>query len=62
MTIVYLNTKSYGAVETLDHLSSTDFSNNLEFRAEKKRLKAEYQTAHNDHGVYWSSRCTNSYK
>ncbi len=62
MKPVYLNTKLYGKVETLDELNQKDFKDWREFRAEQKRLKSEYILAGGHGEPYWSSRCTKAWK
>lgn len=52
----YLNIKTGNAVETVDELSLSDYKTYSEFRAELRRLIAEYRMA--GMFVYSSSRCT----
>lgn len=56
----YLNTKYNGKVETVDHLDSNDFTDQKEFRKEKKRLLSEYSLA-GFPTLYWSQRSTKDY-
>lgn len=62
MKTVYLNTKLYGKVETLDELNRSDFKDSKEFRAEQRRLKGEYILAGGHGEPYWSGRCTKAWK
>jgi len=58
----YLNTKLYGQTETIDQLDLSDFNSYTDFRKEMKRLKSEYALAGGHGDLYWSQRCTKSWK
>lgn len=56
----YFNLKTNFGTETVDELSSSDFNNLKEFRAEKRRLLNEYHLA--GMAVYLSQRCTKEWR
>lgn len=52
----YFNLRTSMGVETVDELSSKDFATFKDYRAEVRRLKAEYHLA--GMNIYTSSRST----
>ena len=55
--IRYINTRSFGNVETIDEFNSDDFESVREFKVELRHLVREYESAFNA-PVYISQRCT----
>ena len=63
MKTVYINTKEYGTIETIDQFtqdSDNAPSNLKEFNAYVRFMIKSYHISGQD--VYASSRCTNDYK
>ena len=58
--MIYLNTKSYGVVETVDEISRADFKTYSEYMKEVRRLASEYRMSGQD--VYVSQRATKEWK
>lgn len=56
----YFNMKTSHGIETVDQLDQRDFKSYREFKAELRRLKAEYQ--HSGMDVYISTRCAKNWK
>jgi hypothetical protein len=60
MTKIYINTRQYGSVETIDELSRSDFESRKAFNDEVHRLLDEYRLA--GMAAYASSRCTKAWR
>ena len=58
--MVYFNMRTQYGVETVDELSRKDFNTYKAYRAEVKRLVAEYHMA--GMNVYTSQRCCKDWK
>ena len=58
--MIYLNTKAYGVVETVDEISRADFKTYAEYMKEVRRLASEYRTSGQD--VYVSKRATKAWR
>ena len=58
--MVYLNMRSQYGVETVDELNRKDFNTYKAYRAEVKRLVAEYRMS--GMNVYTSQRCCKDWK
>jgi hypothetical protein len=62
MKTVYINTKEYGTIETIDQFTQGEDSpaNLKAFNAYVRSMVQEYRMS--GQSVYSSSRCTNDYK
>lgn len=63
MKTIYINTKQYGTIETIDQFTQNSDnapSNLKEFCAYVRSMVQEYRMS--GQSVYSSSRCTNDYK